>query len=114
MSAPERASSAARSFWGLRSVRHNYMTTAAPHHYGGPEWRETREKKAQRILSEQLEQCGYNLETLKHLRKGDPSKIKIACRLRSETTMTWAWIANHLAMGAPGSVANLLRKNRKV
>jgi hypothetical protein len=44
-------------------------------------------------------------------RKGD-LKIKIARRLRQETTMTWAWIAEHLAMGAGGHAANRVRANK--
>ena len=34
-------------------------------------------------------------------RKGDPHKVRIAARLRRETTMTLGWLANRLCMGAP-------------
>ena len=37
-------------------------------------------------------------------------KIKIARRLRSETTMTWGWIAAHLHMGSVGYAAQCLRQ----
>jgi hypothetical protein len=37
----------------------------------------------------------------------------MAARLRKETTMTLAWIGQHLQMGAPGHVSCLLyRKER--
>ena len=40
--------------------------------------------------------------------KGDARKVRIAERLRRETTMTLAWIGHHLYMGAPGHVSCLL------
>ena len=64
------------------------MTALPDHSYAGPEWQETAEKKARRVLSEELQQCGWVLEELKQRHKGDPEKIKIARRLRSQTTMT--------------------------
>ena len=88
------------------------MLTLPERHYGGPEWQETAEKKAQHILSEELHKLGWDLDSLKQRRKGDPEKVKIARRLRSQTTMTLAWIAQHLNMGAPGSLANCLRNNQ--
>lgn len=87
------------------------MTLLPDHNYGGPEWRETSEKKAERILAEELKQRGWDLAELARRSKGDAEKVKIARRLRGETTMTWAWIARHLTMGAPGAVANLLRSS---
>jgi hypothetical protein len=36
-----------------------------------------------------------------------PGKVEDAARPRSETTMTWAWIANHLQMGTAGYVPTL-------
>src|SRR6266496_24151 len=77
------------------------MTVLPDRHYGGPEWRETAETKAQRILSEELQKRGWDFEGLKKRRKGDPDKLQIARRLRSQTTMTLAWIAQHLSMGTP-------------
>ena len=38
------------------------------------------------------------------------TKIRIAARLRRETTMTLDWIANRLCMGAPTHVASLLHR----
>jgi hypothetical protein len=48
---------------------------------------------------------------LERRRKADGEKPKIARRLRAETTMTWGWIAERLAMGTPGYVADTLRKD---
>jgi hypothetical protein len=45
-------------------------------------------------------------------RKGDVSKVRMARRLRTGTTMTLDWIAKELNMGAAGSLANLLRKKK--
>jgi len=39
---------------------------------------------------------------------GDPKKIKIALRLRKETTMTLAWIAKRLHLGAKTHPSHLL------
>ena len=46
-------------------------------------------------------------------RKGDPEKVKIAWRLRQETTMTLQWIARRLHMGAWTNVSNSLAQQRK-
>jgi hypothetical protein len=47
-------------------------------------------------------------EELERRSKGDPEEVLIASRLRRETTMTLAWIADRLRMGAPRHVAHLL------
>ena len=88
------------------------MTGLPEHNYGGPEWRETAEQKALRILAEELERCDWQPDELPRRPKGDLHKITIARRLRAETTMTWAWISHHLSMGTPGSVANRLRNSQ--
>jgi len=77
--------------------------------HGGGERQETATAKAERLLSEELHQRGWNDEELARRRKADWEKLEIAQRLRSETTMTWAWIANHLHLGTAGYAANSLR-----
>ena len=77
--------------------------------HGGSERREAATAKAERLLSEELEQRGWTDEELARRRKADGEKLDIAERLRSETTMTWAWIAGHLQMGTAGYAANTLR-----
>jgi putative transposase len=79
-------------------------------HHGGVERRESAEAAARRILSNELKRRGWDSENLKQLAKGDAEKIEIARRLRSETTMTWSWIAAHLHMGAVGYAAQCLRE----
>ena len=85
------------------------MSTVSLRSYAGPEWQESAEKKACRILDEELHSRGWDLEELKRRRKGDPQKIQIARRLRDQTTMTLAWIAQYLSMGTAGSLGNSLR-----
>jgi len=85
------------------------MTTVQGSNFSGPEWQETAQKKAERILAEELRCRGWDAQRLDRLRKADPEKLKIAARLRAETTMTLKWITEHLSMGAPGYVSDCLR-----
>ena len=91
----------------------NQMVLLPESRYGGPEWRERAEDKARRILAEEMRQRSWDPSQLELRRKGDPEKVQIARRLRAETTMTLAWIAQSLNMGAPGALANLLRQHRQ-
>jgi len=81
---------------------------SGPHH-GGEERRETEEAWAKQLLAEELKRRRWTLAELARRRKGDAQKLKLARRLRQETTMTLHWIAQRLNMGAAGSLANLLR-----
>lgn len=47
-------------------------------------------------------------EDLLHRAKGDPGKIRLARRLRAETSVTLKWIAEHLHMGSWTHVSNRL------
>ena len=82
-------------------------------YYGGAERQETEEAKAERILAEELKRRKWEEGGLKQRRKADPEKVKMAQRLRAETTMTLSWIGGRLAMGAPGYVAQCLREAKK-
>jgi hypothetical protein len=82
-------------------------------YYGGVERQETEEAKAERILAEELKRRRWERAGLKPRRKGDAEKVKIARRLRAETTMTLPWIAGRLAMGTAGYAAQCLRKAKK-
>jgi hypothetical protein len=77
------------------------------HH--GPELAESDEQKAQRLLARMLPQAGWQGAHLKTLAKGNLEKEKMAVRLRTDTTMTWSWIADHLAMGHWRTAANVVR-----
>ena len=76
--------------------------------HSGEEIQQSMQAKAERIIREELQALGWEVEDLRDRRKGDPGKIKIARRLRRETTMTLAWIGEKLNMGAPGHVSCLL------
>jgi len=86
------------------------MSAKMGRHHGGAERRETAEARAQGILSRELKRRGWEAAKLQQLAKGDAEKIRIARRLRSETTMTWSWIAAHLHMGAVGYAAQCVRE----
>jgi hypothetical protein len=76
------------------------------------EGEETGEAWARRLLAEGLRREGWAAADLAQRRKGDAGKVRMARRLRSETTMTLNWIAKELNMGTAGSLANLLRKKK--
>ncbi len=69
---------------------------------------ESAEQRAERIVREELRKRGWEDEILGQRPKGDVGKVRIARRLRNETTMTLKWIAQRLAMGTAGHVANRL------
>jgi hypothetical protein len=81
-------------------------------HHDGPERHESAVAKAERLLREELRRRNWGAEDLARRRKGDRQKAKIALRLRQETTMTWDWIAEKLAMGAGAYAANCVRVAR--
>ena len=60
------------------------------------------------LRKEWLKRAGWREEELVERRKGDPKKVKIALRLRRETTMTLAWIAQRLSMGTKTYLTHLL------
>jgi hypothetical protein len=74
----------------------------------GEEVRRSALASVERIAREELGGLDWGSEELERRRKGDPHKVLIAARVRRETTMTLAWIADRLRMGAPGHVAHLL------
>jgi len=83
-----------------------------PNH-GGEERRETEEAWAEQLVAEELNKRRWTDAELAQSRKGDWQKLKIARRVRQETTMTLKWIAKRLNMGASGSLANLMRDETK-
>jgi len=48
------------------------------------------------------------VEELKARRKSDAFKVRLAEQLRAQTTVTAAWIAEHLYMGTRGHLTHLL------
>jgi hypothetical protein len=73
---------------------------------------ETATEKAERLAREELAKLGWKEADLAQRRKGDPEKLKIAVKLRAETTMTLSWIAARLQMGAASSLGNLFSARR--
>jgi REP element-mobilizing transposase RayT len=76
-------------------------------HYGA-EIRESATDKAERLVKEELHRLGWRELDLEAYRKGAPEKLKIASRLRKETTMSLAWIAQRLHMGTKTHLSHLL------
>ena len=74
---------------------------------------ESGEVKALGIVAAELRRLGWTTAELKTRPKGDPGKVGIAWRLRTETTMTLKWIAAELAMGVWTHVSNLLSQRRQ-
>ncbi len=81
-------------------------------HYAPPK-RESTEATGERLVREELNARGWSELTLGQVRKGDPGKIDIARRLRTETAVTLKWIANRLNMGKWTHVANCLYAAKK-
>jgi REP element-mobilizing transposase RayT len=75
--------------------------------------RESAEARAERIVAEELTRRKWNESTLAARRKGDPAKVGMAQRLRRETTVTLAWIAQRLQMGTRTYLAHLLYWKRR-
>jgi len=80
------------------------------HH--GTELLESSEQKAARLLEQMLREAGWQQTDLRELPKGDQGKARMAARLRTETTMTWPWIAQQLEMGHWRTAANAVNQER--
>jgi len=72
------------------------------------ERRESAEEAATRIVEEALRKAGWTHARLAGTKKGHEFKVRLALRLRRETIMTWAWIADRLRMGSRSSASNLV------
>src|SRR5688572_7672105 len=99
-----------RRGWYLGSQRFREELLAQ---MSGQEKQESAEQHAARMVVEELSRRGWVEEEFKLRRKGDWEKVKIAARLRRETTMTLKWIAERLCMGTWTNVANCLAKAKQ-
>lgn len=84
-------------------------------HYG-PERDETEERRAERIVREELRKRRATEADLRRWPKGAAAKVQIAQALRRATTMPQAWIARRLHAGSPTYLYNrlyLLRAGRR-
>jgi putative transposase len=99
-------------FFGEDGLKEELLARASERvgvqHYGA-ERQESGAAKAERLVREELAKLGWEASDLAQRRKGDPGKVRIARRLRQETTMTLGWIAQRLNMGVWTHVSNLLR-----
>jgi hypothetical protein len=82
------------------------------HHYG-EEIGQSAEQKSRRIIAEELAKLGWEEADLGRRRKGDVRKVRIARRLRRETTVSKRWIAEQLSMGSVSNVTICLTVGRK-
>jgi hypothetical protein len=78
--------------------------------HGGSEVRESEEQHADAIVARELARRKWDEEELGRCPKGDAVKARIAQRLRRETTVTHAWIAQRLGMGTASTVRKALWK----
>ena len=97
--------------FGEESFREELLAQAhekiGPSHYGQQK-REAAEEKAKRIVEEELRRLGWSQAELRQRPKGDTAKVRIARRLRAETTVTLKWTAAVLVMGTWTYLANRL------
>ena len=101
--------------WGDESFRRELLAqqeSGGVKLISGGESPETATEKAERLALEELAKLGWKEADLAQRRKGDPEKLKIAVKLRAETTMTLSWIAARLQMGAASSLGNLFSVRR--
>jgi hypothetical protein len=69
---------------------------------------------AESVVKEGHKKLGWKEADLAATRKGDSRKVKLALRLRAETTATIKWIAQRLQMGSWTHVNHLLYWHRKI
>ena len=82
-------------------------------HHFGEERLETEQEQAEGIVREGLRRLGWKGADLVARQKGDREKVRLAIRLRDETTMTIKCIARRLRMGTWTHLNNLLYWHRR-
>jgi REP element-mobilizing transposase RayT len=83
-----------------------------PEHYGEERW-ESEVERAERLVKSELQKAGWQEEKLGSTPKGHKLKVRVALRLRAETTVTYGWIADRLKMGSRSNVSNLVYAKQK-
>ncbi len=81
-------------------------------HYG-EERRESQVERAEGIVLGGLRRAGWTEARLESSPKGHRVKMRLALRLRAETTVTYEWIARRVGMGSRSNVSNLVYARRK-
>ena len=92
--------------WKAELLAHASGRVGAQH--DGAERQESGAAKTERLVREELARLDGTEAELGRRRKGDAGKVRIARRLRAETTVTLAWMAQRLQMGVWTQVSNLL------
>ncbi len=97
----------------LRMLEKPKLRSGARRRAAGVE-RDHGESEALRLVREGSRLLGLppDLSGLRALRKTDPRKVQLAILLRTHTSVSNAWIAEHLAMGHPGSVSRSVSAGR--
>ena len=72
-------------------------------HHSGQLHRESAQAKAERIIAEELQRAGWQQNDLAFRAKSDPMKLRIATRVRNETTLSIKEIAARLHLGTSKS-----------
>lgn len=100
-------------FYGDRALKRELLEQMrggfGEHHEGEERW-ESAVAHAEGVVTEELQQLRWEPGELERRRKGDSEKVRIARRLRAETTMSRKWIAERLCMGSTSMVAHCLRQ----
>jgi putative transposase len=100
---------------GSEEFRQDLLAAAAERagasHYGSDRF-ESGEERARRMIAQEVRRLGWAESELARRRKGDRHKVALARRLRAETTMSLAWIAERLQMGSWSYVSILLRTTK--
>jgi len=81
-------------------------------HYG-EERAQSETERAERVVQDGLKGLRWKEADLAARAKGDPAKVKLAVRLRLETTATVKWIAQRLKMGTSTHLNHLLYWHRR-
>jgi hypothetical protein len=73
----------------------------------------SKQGRAQGVVTKELNRIGWSEVELRNRRKRDKKMVRLAARLRKETSMSLKWIAQWLEMGSWTYVSNLLIAERK-
>jgi putative transposase len=73
---------------------------------------DTAEVKAEQIIQLELKSLGWTEKDLRERNKSAPEKVRMAARLRAETTLSLKRVAQRLNMGRWTSVSKLLRQTK--
>jgi hypothetical protein len=77
------------------------------------ESKEHGEREALRILAEGLCEAGLNQEELVRLKGSDARKVRIAKRIKEQTTVKLSWIAERLEMKSATNVSQQLSREKR-